>query len=453
MSLFSFIALPLLITLVMSNTIYISGIIGEDVTLIDVIRQHKALGEDTTSIDVIIDSVGGSVDVGMSIFNYLDKLENVTTIAKQAYSIAASIFMAGSNRIVEEGEDVLMIHLPWVDGFSGNSYQLEGVVKELQAIENDLVNFYTNFTNIDKDTIKNLLQNDTFLSSDEAVELGFATSVKATLKAVAFYDNKSEQDTKKMSKTNKFIKALNEFFNDKIDATIQNLILQDANGDDINFEDLESDAVPQIGDKAKDSDGKAIDGERTATDGSKWVFEKGVLTEVIAPEQTEDTPEEEIDEDAAPVAEAKAEQEVKEISKWSMTINEDAPKEGDVLTYTYDEDTYTVGAGEFELADGRSVITDADGVVVKIVEADAPTEDAPEPSTEDVEEDAAVTAMVAMLSQMKADNESFKNEILALKKSIGSEEATINARTQNNNTKQSIADLPKNIQALAALRK
>ncbi|KQC33410.1 hypothetical protein AAU57_08845 [Nonlabens sp. YIK11] len=445
----------------MKGTIYISGVIGEDVTLIDVIRQIKAL-EDAASIDVIIDSVGGSVEVGMAIFNYLDKLDKpVNTIAKQAYSIAASIFMVGEERIVEEGADVLMIHLPWVDGFSGNSYQLEGVVKELQAIENDLVNFYTNYINIDEKTIKNLLDNDTFLSADEAVELGFATSIKQSLKAVAFYDNKSKQETKKMSKTKKFINALNEFFSDKVDATIQNLILQDANGDDVNFTELDADEVPQVGDKAVDGDGKVIDGERVATDGSKWVFEAGVLTEVDAPEEDS---EEEIEVDAEAKVEeeteVKAEQEVKEISKWSMTINEDNPQEGDVLTYSYDEDTYTLGAGEFELANGNTAITDADGIVVKLIVADAPSEDEAEPSTEEVEEDAAVTAMVAMLSALKADNESFKQEnenfkkeILALKKSIGSEEATVNARTVNNNTKQSIADLPKNLQALAALRK
>ena len=59
-------------------TIYINGVIGEDTKLLDVIRQFKSFSN-ATEVEVQIDSVGGCVDTGMSIFNYLRNLNTQLT--------------------------------------------------------------------------------------------------------------------------------------------------------------------------------------------------------------------------------------------------------------------------------------------------------------------------------------------------------------------------------------
>ncbi|WP_048330996.1 Clp protease ClpP [Bizionia psychrotolerans] len=291
-------------------TIYINGVIGQDTNLLDVIRQFKSF-KSASEVDVIIDSVGGCVDTGMSIFNYLRKLNiPVTTKASKAYSIAASIFMAGDVRIVEEGENRLMVHFPFAEVTGGSKY-LESVSKELKALENDFVKFYSTYTNVDEEAIRNLLENETFLSADEAIDLGLATQIEIPLKAVAYYNSEEEKEQKEMSKTKLFLKALTEFFGE--DAEVKALVIQDANADEINFQDLAEDAEPKVrteeeaGDKAVDIDGKPIEGERILPDGSTMVFEAGELIEIKPVEEEVETEEEGETEEEEVVASAETE--------------------------------------------------------------------------------------------------------------------------------------------------
>jgi ATP-dependent protease ClpP protease subunit len=111
-------------------TIYITGEIGVDVTLLDVIKQVTTISR---IILVKIDSVGGYVDCGNDIYNYLKNLDvPVTTYTTKAYSIASVIFMAGETRVIPEGAiDALMIHLPWMEA-AGNHSELTDYLKELK---------------------------------------------------------------------------------------------------------------------------------------------------------------------------------------------------------------------------------------------------------------------------------------------------------------------------------
>lgn len=282
----------------MKAVIYIGGIIGEDTVLLDVIRQFKSYAN-PTEVEVHIDSVGGCVDTGMSIFNYLRNLNiPVTTIATKAFSIASSIFMAGDERIVETGEKRIMIHMPWAQ-VQGGSETLESVAKELKAIEKDFINFYSNYTSIDSESIKSLLQNETFLSGHEAFDLGLATVVQIPLKAVALYPSESKENT--MTKTEKFLKALNEFFKteevevEETETEFKALMVQDANGVEINFPEVEDGVEPQVGDKAE-VDGKSAEGEYIAVNGDTWVFEGGELKEIKPSEESEEEAPEEAEE-------------------------------------------------------------------------------------------------------------------------------------------------------------
>ena len=297
-------------------TIYINGVIGQDTNLLDVIRQYKSY-DNPEVVEVLINSVGGCVDTGMSIFNYLRNLQlPVTTIATQAYSIAASIFMAGDNRVVESGDNRIMIHFPWAS-VDGGANHLEMVAKELRTIENEFITFYSTYTNIDSDSIKSLLQNETFLGAKEALEIGIATEIKQPLKAVAIYTNNNKEDENEMTNKNKFmaalVKAVDSIFG------VQALSIQDANAEEINFKDLEEGVEPQVGDKAVDAEGKPIDGERVLASGETMVFTAGELTE-IKPAETE-----EVEEVAAEAEEVAVETE-EEVEETEEEV-EDAPAE------------------------------------------------------------------------------------------------------------------------------
>lgn len=283
--------------------IYVYGIIGQETSLIDVIRQLKSF-DNPDSVEVIIDSVGGGVDEGMAIFNYLRNLGlPITTFAVKAYSIASVVFFAGDIRQVEEGEGRLMIHFPWCS-IDGGADRLESVAKELRTIENDFIDFYSKYTNIDKGSIAKLLHNETFLSSAEAFELGFATDIVIPIMAVALFSNDMFEDVslnnnnkqEEMNKIEKLItSALNSFTNTEDEVETVALVIMDANGVEINFPDVSEVDEPVVGDKAL-VDGSPAEGEYVSPEGNTMVFESGELKEIKEEEVIEEVVEEVVDE-------------------------------------------------------------------------------------------------------------------------------------------------------------
>lgn len=273
--------------------IYITGVIGatEDTSLLDVIRQFKSY-DSPSEVEVIIDSYGGNVDEGKAVFNFL-RNQNlpVTTVARTAYSIASYIFFAGDKRLIEANGE-LMIHNPWIMEMSGEAKDLEKASKELRALEKEFNDFYSSYVNIDSDTIGELLSNETYLDATKSLELNFATGMKETLKAVAYYNPNNNKNSNMNNKQQKnFFALMSDFFKNENTPDVVALILQDENGDEVNFPDLEIDTVPTVGDKAVDSDGKAITGERIMPqlENATVVFdEAGVITEIKPVETEED---------------------------------------------------------------------------------------------------------------------------------------------------------------------
>ena len=120
----------------MKATIYISGVIGKETTLTDVIRQYKSY-EDPDEIQAVIHSEGGNVEDGNAIYNYLKTLDlevPVTTVTDKAYSIASKIFAAGSTRIIEDVDEAIMIHFAWANKVSGKAEKLELIAEPLHYV-------------------------------------------------------------------------------------------------------------------------------------------------------------------------------------------------------------------------------------------------------------------------------------------------------------------------------
>lgn len=261
------------------GTIYINGIIGEDTTLIDVIRQVKAQ-TNSTEFDVKIDSVGGYVDAGMDIYNYLKNLAvPVTTITSKAYSIASVIFMAGQNRIIpKDANNALMIHLPWAK--SEGSYDvLSNHLIALKKAENDMIEFYAKAIDIDNATIHSLLSNETYLNATQAYDLGFATEIQSELKAVAILNNNEQKEQENfMNKITKKLDSILNMLTGNVEIKAE-LKLQDATGVELVFADLEAIQAPEIDAKVM-VEGKPADGEFLMSDGSTIVTVKGIVTEI-----------------------------------------------------------------------------------------------------------------------------------------------------------------------------
>ena len=131
------------------------------------------------SITVHINSVGGDMYAGIAIYNRLKGLAaKVTTINDGLAASAGSlIFMAGDTRKVNAGSN-LMIH--GAAGFLYGYYQVQdlaAIKKQLEAHNRAGVNIYAEATGREKDTIKAMVDRETWLTGPDAVEAGFAHEV------------------------------------------------------------------------------------------------------------------------------------------------------------------------------------------------------------------------------------------------------------------------------------
>ncbi len=428
----------------MIGTIYINGVIGEDTTLLDVIKQVKPQST-AESFLVKIDSQGGYVDAGNDIYNYLKNLsQSITTYTTRAYSIASVIFMSGDNRIIPDGaENALMIHLPWLEA-AGDYSTLNEYLGELKATEDKLVKFYAEALDLDKDTIHSLLKSETYLSATQAIELGFATQLQVAPQAVAILHNNKENKESLMTKLNKKIDALMNMLSGKIKSE---LILQDATGVELVFPELDSNELPTT-DANVQVDGKPADGEYLMPDGSTIIAQNGVVAEI---KTAEDVPaEEENPVEDEPLAHAEI---IKEVAKWEINVNNTSFEVGEVLKYTYEDVEYSVSAGEYELSDGSRVIADADGKIVEIKQAESgetieePVEEPIETNSEDIEK------LLEVIQTMAQKNLELETKFQALAKNIGSDFNPKSEKENKTNVKASAENTSRAFQVLTSKTK
>lgn len=148
-----------------------------DVSANSLLKQLKELEVD--SINVHINSYGGEVSQGLAIYNTLkDSKMKVTTVCEGfACSAASVVFMAGDERIIKEAS-LLMIHNAWT-WVKGDSNELKKQAEDLEKITQASVNAYKSKANISEEKIKELMDKESWITADEAVEYGFATKTES----------------------------------------------------------------------------------------------------------------------------------------------------------------------------------------------------------------------------------------------------------------------------------
>jgi ATP-dependent Clp endopeptidase proteolytic subunit ClpP len=144
----------------------------------------KGLG----NIKVLINSPGGSVFDGLTIYNMLADVRGKVTVEVQgvAASIASIIAMAGDKRIMREGT-FMMIHNPWTM-MIGDSEDLRKEADVLDGIKEQLVGIYSRNTGMAAQDVEALMKEETWLSPTQAKALGFAHEVTEAPRIAASFN-------------------------------------------------------------------------------------------------------------------------------------------------------------------------------------------------------------------------------------------------------------------------
>ena len=127
-------------------------------------------------INFYINSPGGSVTAGMSIYDTMQFIKSPvhTTVMGIAASMGSFLAMAG-----EKGKRAIvpharhMIHQP-SGGASGMASDVEIQYKELQYWKETLTDIYVKHTGVDKDKIAKDMDRDFFMSAKESIDYGLA---------------------------------------------------------------------------------------------------------------------------------------------------------------------------------------------------------------------------------------------------------------------------------------
>lgn len=153
----------------------VDDIYDEGVSALQFAYELEQVG-DVDAIDVYINSYGGSVSQGFAIYNQLkNHPAKVTTVCSGfACSIASIIFLAGDERIMQDAS-LLMIHNPFCMTM-GNANELRKQADDLDKMAQVSVDIYCEVTGLDEKTIKDMMDKETWITSKEACELGFATN-------------------------------------------------------------------------------------------------------------------------------------------------------------------------------------------------------------------------------------------------------------------------------------
>lgn len=136
---------------------------------------------DGSTIEVHVNSVGGEVGEGVTIYNLLcQKKEAGSTLIGyvdgMAYSVAMDIVMACSEIHMGYGTS-MFLHNPWSTA-SGNAEKHRSIADQLDALTDASVQLYmSRAKNLTEDALRDMMDKETMLAPDKCLEYGFCDSV------------------------------------------------------------------------------------------------------------------------------------------------------------------------------------------------------------------------------------------------------------------------------------
>ena len=156
--------------------------------------------KDKNEIIVYLNSPGGSVFDGLTIYNILSSVRDklVIEVLGLAASAASVIALAGRELVMNSGT-FLMIHNPLV-ATSGNAEGLRKDADVLDKIRNEILNIYTAHSNLSREELIAMMDDETWLTAEDALKHGFASSINKETKAVASLYNISNMGFSKVPK-------------------------------------------------------------------------------------------------------------------------------------------------------------------------------------------------------------------------------------------------------------
>ena len=158
----------------------LSGVIAEESWFDDevtpkIFRDELMSGEG--DITVWINSPGGDCIAAAQIYNMLLEYKgNVTIKIDGIAASAASVVAMAGNKVIMSPVSMLMIHNPMTMA-AGDTTEMKKAISMLTEVKESIINAYELKTGMSRDKIAKLMDAETWMDANKAVELGFADEI------------------------------------------------------------------------------------------------------------------------------------------------------------------------------------------------------------------------------------------------------------------------------------
>ena len=270
--------------------IEIIGVIGQDYFYSDFLTDY-ANAKQQGLIELQINSLGGSVVEGFAIADFI-KLHSAdflsVTNSGNIASIATIIFFAlpFEKRTYDINKGFFVIHNPFVPNEAIENTTAQGLSdasEKLKEIEDRMVNDVVKATGADKEAVKALMIVDKPLTIEQIKAFNIANVEE--LRVVAFFNPDNNKNEMNKNEVEEIVSKANESLLDKIKAVFTKkvvaLYVTDAEGNQVNFPDVEEGTELKVGDKAE----KNVTGDVLLADGRTLVMVNGVIAEIKEKEE------------------------------------------------------------------------------------------------------------------------------------------------------------------------
>ena len=165
---------------VQERTLFLNGTIAEDSWFDDDVTPklfREELMAGSGDITVWLNSPGGCCVAAAQIYNMLmDYKGSVTVKIDGIAASAASVIAMAGTKVLMSPVSMMMLHNPMTIAY-GNSDEMQKAIEMLDSVKDSIINAYEIKTGLSRAKLSHLMDAETWMDANKAVELGFADGI------------------------------------------------------------------------------------------------------------------------------------------------------------------------------------------------------------------------------------------------------------------------------------
>ncbi len=189
--------------------------------------------KNVSEINVHINSYGGETVQGLAIYNLLKQHSaTINVYVDGAACSSASIIAMAGNKVYMPKSSLMMIHNCWTWA-SGNAKELRKQADDMDKMAVAYLSAYMSKVNITEDKLKELLDEESWLTAEECIEMGFADEIiedeqdntvnQNTNRCILNLVKKAKQNELKVDLSDETLEKIYQSCKEKFDKEIRKL--------------------------------------------------------------------------------------------------------------------------------------------------------------------------------------------------------------------------------------